>query len=376
MSVNDRRAGGRGGAAGSVVVLGATGFVGRHVCEVFDAAGWTVTGVARSAPTRPPSTPYDVLPVDVVSAAPDRIAALLAERGAGVVVNAAGAVWQASDDDMARANTDLVERLVAATAPLAARPRVIQLGSVHEYGPVPRTGITESTPTAPVTPYGRSKLAGARALLDAAAAGRAEGLVLRVSNVSGPGTHRASLLGMVAHHLATSAPEPLRLAPLLAHRDFVDVRDVADAALAAARSQVSGEVFNIGGGQATSVRSLVVRLTELAGAAAEIVETPSAGGRPPEAEWQRMDIGRARRLLGWSPRRSLDDSLRDLLAHARAAIVADARADADRAWADVGAGGGADAQAGALPARVGTDREPLSSALQVVPTTMAVSDHR
>ncbi|MEU2956394.1 NAD-dependent epimerase/dehydratase family protein [Streptomyces xanthochromogenes] len=355
MSVNDRRAGGRGGGAGSVVVLGATGFVGRHVCEVFDAAGWRVTGVARSV--RGPATPYERAALDVVAAGPDRIAALLDEHAAEVVVNAAGAVWQATEDDMTRANAELVERLVAATAPLAARPRLIQLGSVHEYGPVPRTGITEDTPTAPVTPYGRSKLAGARALLEATAAGAAEGLVLRVSNVSGPGTHRASLLGMVAHHLATSAPEPLRLAPLLAHRDFVDVRDVADAALAAARSDASGRVLNIGGGQATSVRSLVLRLTELAGAAAEIVEAPSAGGRPPEAEWQRMDIGRAERLLGWSPRRSLDDSLRDLLAHARAAV--------ERVPSP-----------GAPNTGSAAHREPLSSALQVVPTSMAVSDHR
>ncbi|MFE4868564.1 NAD-dependent epimerase/dehydratase family protein [Streptomyces sp. NPDC056682] len=341
MSVNDRRAGGRGGGgAGSVVVLGATGFVGRHVCEVFGAAGWRVTGVARAA--RNESTPHEIIPLDIVGAEPGRIAQLLAECGAGVVVNAAGAVWQATEDDMARANADLVRHLVAATALLDRRPRLVQLGSVHEYGPVPRTGITEDIPTAPVTPYGRSKLAGARALLDAAAAGEADGLVLRVSNVSGPGTHRASLLGMVAHHLATSAAEPLRLAPLLAHRDFVDVRDVADAALAAARSEVCGRVLNIGGGQATSVRSLVVRLTELAGAAAEIVEAPGAGGRPPEAEWQCMDIGLAKELLGWRPLRSLDDSLRDLLAHARDAA----------------------------------HRESLSSALQVARTTMAASDHR
>ncbi|WP_328538803.1 NAD-dependent epimerase/dehydratase family protein [Streptomyces sp. NBC_00344] len=339
--MTNRRTGGRGGgAAGSVVVLGATGFVGRHTCEVFAAAGWTVTGVARSAPVT--ATPYDVVPLDAVDAGPGRLTELLDERGAAVVVNAAGAVWNVTEAEMMRANADLVRRLVTAAGSAAGRPRLIQLGSVHEYGPVPRTGITEDIPTAPVTPYGRSKLAGARALLNAAAAGSVEGLVLRVSNVSGPGTHPASLLGMVARHLATSAPEPLRLAPLLAHRDFVDVRDVADAALAAACSDASGRVVNIGGGQAVSVSSLVVRLTELAEAAAEIVEAPSAGGRPPEAEWQRMDIGLADTLLGWRPRRSLDDSLRDLLAQARACA----------------------------------DREPLSSALQVPPSTMAVSGHR
>ncbi|MEW1686429.1 NAD-dependent epimerase/dehydratase family protein [Streptomyces sp. NPDC091265] len=339
--MTNRRTGGKGGgAAGSVVVLGATGFVGRHTCEVFAAAGWAVTGIARTAPMA--AAPYEIVPLDAVHAGPGRLARVLDERGAEVVVNAAGAVWKVTEDEMMRANADLVRRLVTAAASADRRPRLIQLGSVHEYGPVPRAGITEDIPTAPITPYGRSKLAGARALLDAAAAGEAAGLVLRISNVSGPGTHRASLLGKVAHHLTTSAPEPLRLAPLLAHRDFVDVRDVADAALAAAGSAASGRVVNIGGGRAVSVSSLVTRLTELAGTAAEIVEVPSAGGRPPEAEWQRMDITLADTLLGWRPRRTLDDSLRDLLAHTRG----------------------------------GADRESLSRAFRVPPATMAVSGHR
>ncbi|MFH8409683.1 NAD-dependent epimerase/dehydratase family protein [Streptomyces sp. NPDC018019] len=318
MSVIDRTADGeRGGAAPSVVVLGATGFVGRHLCAAFAAAGWAVTGVARGTPAVPP--PYRTVALDLVRAAPERITRLLAECGAQVVVNAAGAVWGVGEDEMALANTVLVRRLVAAVAALPDRPRLVQLGSVHEYGPGPRRGITEDTPARPVTPYGRSKLAGGLAVLEAARAGRVDGLVLRVSNVSGPGTDPVSLLGRVARHLTAASPGALRLAPLLAHRDFVDVRDVADAVLAAAGSPATGRVVNIGGGRAVPVRDLVTRLTELAGRGTEIVEAPAPGGRPPEAEWQRMDIGLARTLLGWRPRRSLDDSLRDLLAEARTA---------------------------------------------------------
>ncbi|MFI9081891.1 NAD-dependent epimerase/dehydratase family protein [Streptomyces sioyaensis] len=289
----------------AVLVLGASGFMGGHVCRAFAEAGWRVAGVART--TRGMTTPYEVHELDLLRADTARIAALIRHHHADVVVNAAGAVWGVTTAEMDLGNRALVRRLVAAKP-----PRLIQLGSVHEYGPVPRTAITESTPTVPVTPYGRSKLAGARTLLESGT----EGLVLRVSNVAGPGTSPVSLLGMVAAHLAAGSTEPLRLAPLLAHRDFVDVRDVAEAVVAAAASEATGRVVNIGGGTATSVRDLVDRLIAAAGHVARIVEAPAAGGRPPEAEWQCMDITLAHTLLGWQPRRDLDESLRDLLSSA------------------------------------------------------------
>ncbi|UJA08156.1 NAD-dependent epimerase/dehydratase family protein [Streptomyces collinus] len=315
MSAIDRRS--QDGRA--VLVLGASGFVGGHVCRAFAAAGWRVAGVARTA--RSAALPYEIHELDLVRAEPARIAELVRRHHADVVVNAAGAVWGVTEDEMDLGNRDLVRRLVE-----AGPPRLIQLGSVHEYGPVSRTAITETTPTAPVTPYGRSKLAGARALLDSGA----DGLVLRVSNVSGPGTSPLSLLGMVAAHLASGSAEPLRLAPLLAHRDFVDVRDVADAVVRAAASGATGRVVNIGGGAAVSVRDLVGRMASADGRGVRIVEAPVAGGRPPEAEWQRMDVTLARTLLGWQPRTGLDESLHDLLSSAVRAAAPTMSASAHR----------------------------------------------
>ncbi|WP_206302802.1 NAD(P)-dependent oxidoreductase [Streptomyces sp. WAC 01529] len=336
-----------GGAAGSgtpvAVVLGATGFVGRHVRAALADAGARVVGVARGVPGAEigvpgaeagvPGARGEVLgarsgtewhALDLTAAGPDRLAGLLAEVRADVVVNAAGAVWGVTENQMELANAQLPRALVAACAALPHPPRLVQLGSVHEYGPVPAGAtIREDGPTAPVNAYGRSKLAGARAVLDASAQGRADGLVLRVVNVSGPGAPRASLLGTVAAHLARAAgtpgaPAPLRLAPLHAHRDFVDVRDVADAVLAAARLDTSGlpaadRVVNIGRGEATGVRHLVRRLLDLAGADVPVIEEDDGRGQRGDVEWQRVDIGRAHRVLGWRPRRDLDTSLRDLL---------------------------------------------------------------
>ncbi|MFJ5233531.1 NAD-dependent epimerase/dehydratase family protein [Kitasatospora sp. NPDC088391] len=307
-------------AGRSVLVLGSTGFVGRHVCEALARAGARVTGVARSSPARPAAERQVAL--DLTTAGPDRLAALLADTGAEVVVNAAGAVWGVAEEQMLRANAELPEHLVAAVAATAASPRVVHLGSVHEYGRGPRgVAITEDLATAPVTAYGRSKLRGARAVLAAAREGTADAVVLRIANVSGPGTPRGSLLGTIAAHLAdlsrpgTAAPPPLRLTPLRAQRDFVDVRDVAAAVLAAAERGPSGTVVNLGRGEAVAVRGLVDRLIELSGLPAEVVEeNDGAEQRGGDVEWQQVDITRAARVLGWTPVRSLDTSLRDLLA--------------------------------------------------------------
>ncbi|MCX4957486.1 NAD-dependent epimerase/dehydratase family protein [Streptomyces virginiae] len=318
----------------SVVVLGATGFLGRHICAAFEEARAHVCRVARGA-GRGAASPDVVL--DLVSATPERIAQVLAGAGADIVVNAAGAVWGVDEQQMLRANAELPVRLLEAIGLRPRPPRLVHLGSAHEYGRTPPGArIDEELQPAPDGPYGRTKLVGTRAVLEAGRSGSVDGVVLRISNVSGPAAPGESLLGTVAAHLSAvrragvreGFPQvpPLRLAPLRARRDFVDVRDVADAVVAAARADVRGEVVNIGSGEAVGVRQLTDRLIELSGLPVTVLEE---GERPApadregaaesgrsDAEWQLLDISRAARLLGWRPRRTLDDSLGDLLAQA------------------------------------------------------------
>jgi nucleoside-diphosphate-sugar epimerase len=295
---------------GRALIFGAGGFLGRHIGAALDAAGYDTLRIGR----RPSATgPGRWALLDVAGTGRQELTAFLRAHRPDLVVNAAGVVWQADERRMRDINVTFVRRLVDALGVLAGPPRLVQIGSVHEYGPVPDgVALAEDTSPRPVGPYGTTKLAGTRSVL---AADDLDAVVLRVANACGPGAPPESLPGMIARHLAAGPdPGPLRLAPLRAYRDFVDVRDVAAAVVAAGPAGAGGRLFNIARGEAVPVRHLVERLIALSGRAVRVIEEPAPPGVRADARWQRVLIDRAVRSLGWKPERDLDVSLRDLLA--------------------------------------------------------------
>lgn len=288
-------------AGGTVkaVVLGATGFLGTHICTALGEIGAHVLPVSRTGGIQ----------LDLIGPGGLRgLAELLTRERPDVVINAVGRAWGATDEQLLESNATFVERLVGTLLTTTRPPRLVHLGSVHEYGRgIPGVATAEEDATAPVGRYGESKLLGSRAVLAAA------GTVLRVANVSGPGSPPGSLLRNVAEHLAGGSPEPLRYASLSVWRDFVDARDVADAVVAAALApEVAGQVVNIGSGGAVQMRTLVDCMVALSGRPVPVLVDDEGADRP-ITDWQLLDIAKAGRLLGWKPARSHDESLLDLL---------------------------------------------------------------
>ena len=100
-------------------------------------------------------------------------------------------------------------------------------------------------------------------------------------------------------------------------RDFVNVHDAVEAALAAVEKEnveeVEGQVFNVGSGKPTSVNELAKAVLELAGADLMVkYEAPRAG----DIRRSYADVSKAGRLLGFKPQVGLREGLRALLAEA------------------------------------------------------------
>ena len=138
----------------------------------------------------------------------------------------------------------------------------------------------------------------------------------RLFNVFGPGETNPHVRPDVVEQLRAGGT--LRLGNLAPRRDWVHARDVADALVRLAAYDGPETVFNVGTGVGTSVAQLVDALGAVLGRTLRVEQDP-ARVRPVERLHLVADPGRARRELGWAPRVTLQEGLRDLVARELAA---------------------------------------------------------
>ncbi len=188
------------------------------------------------------------------------------------------------------------------------------------YG-VPAEGVAaEDTPTAPINPYGTSKLMSEWMLRDVSAASPLKHVALRYFNVAGSDTRgrvgqatpKATLLIKVAcEHAIGKRPQvaiygtDYTTPDGTGVRDYIHVEDLASAHLDALdylREGGESTVLNVGYGHGYSVREVLQSVERVSGRRLTVREEPRRPGDPP-ALVARAE--RIRRELGWTPR--LDD---------------------------------------------------------------------
>jgi nucleoside-diphosphate-sugar epimerase len=141
---------------------------------------------------------------------------------------------------------------------------------------------------------------------------------LRYFNVFGPRQDPASEYAAVIPRFILGA---MRGEPLEVHgdgaqtRDFTYVDNVVEANLLAARTpDVGGEVFNVGCGERISLLEIIARLETIFGRALPRRHTPRRAG---DVSHTLADIGKGKRLLGYTPLVSFDEGLARTVEHFR-----------------------------------------------------------
>lgn len=176
------------------------------------------------------------------------------------------------------------------------------------YG-LAQTPTTEEHPLAPQYPYALSKLFGEQAALHWNQVYRMPVNSIRIFNAYGIRSRTSGVYGAV---FGVFLRQKLAGKPFTVvgdgtqTRDFIYASDVAEAFLAAAETEHSGRIYNVGAGAPQSVN----RLAELLGG--EKVYIPWRPGEP-RCTW--ADIGRIRKELRWAPRVSFEEGVRRVAAN-------------------------------------------------------------
>jgi UDP-glucose 4-epimerase len=323
-----------------VLVAGGAGYIGSTIANACADAGITPVILDRLVTGRPEfAGGYQFYPGDIADGMLiDKIFAEHPDIDAAILAAALIVVPESVADPVSYYRNNVSGSLEFAAHLLRnGCVRLIFSSSASIYRPGEDLTVDEESPLDPQSPYARSKAMTEAILADIAAATPLRVLSLRYFNPVGAdpqlrtGPYLADpshVLGKILNSLSqrtvfhvTGTSYPTRDGSGI--RDYVHVWDLATAHVAALYrfDSVCGEgtlVMNLGSGTGTTVRELVTAVSRVSG---QQVDARDALPRPGDVAGAYTRIDRARRLLGWEPRFSLEDGIRDSL---RWAAVRDA----------------------------------------------------
>lgn len=190
----------------------------------------------------------------------------------------------------------------------------LTLLSSYVYGQPRRLPISEDHPVEAFNPYAHSKI-----LAENLAAYYRDQFQLRVTvirpfNIYGPGQAPWFLIPTLIAQALDPAKDRITVADIRPRRDFLFIRDLI-ALLMATVASPAGTVLNAGSGSSVSIGELVELINAIVPAPKTLATTGEA--RPVEVLDTIADVSRARRELGWGPRVTLSEGLRETIEAAR-----------------------------------------------------------
>ncbi|MBP2685860.1 MAG: NAD-dependent epimerase [Deltaproteobacteria bacterium] len=295
---------------GGILILGGCGFIGSALAAKLRAEGFDVTLLDPLPPRDPtfrdrwiPGRMEDVPPTETIL-----------RPGMTVVHLAWTSLPEPSNRDP---HGDIASNLLPSLRWLegcveTGVSRVIFLSSGGTVYGIPRTRpIGEEHPTDPICSYGIGKLAVEKYLALFRRLHDLPYIVLRASNVYGPGKDPFGRQGAINVFLGNVVRgEPIRIwGDGGVVRDYIFIDDLLALFLRCIDTRIGDEtpVFNAGSGEGHSLRDIVDRIHSVTAADPKVEWTP---GRKVDVPVNVLDIGKARERFDWTPGIPLDEGIR------------------------------------------------------------------
>lgn len=292
---------------GNVLVTGGAGFVGRETVKLLQRSGYTVTVLDKA------EKPEDFQNVKYIRGDLENAAkCVVACAGQDFVIHLAAKPRIPESfidpDSYFDDNVTGTKNILTAASAVGIR-KFVYCSSSSIYGNNPAPHKPYHKPD-PLNYYAMTKLFGEHLCKQYKNMFNLDYTILRFFTVYGPEQPGCDDKGLMIAKFARLAREGK---PLTVHgdgelrRDYIHVSDVAAAIIAAVETRVKSEIFNVGTGHNISVNSVVDILREFV----PDLQVENVDVLKGYAKETLADISKAKKLLGWSPKISQADGIKE-----------------------------------------------------------------
>lgn len=211
--------------------------------------------------------------------------------------------------------------ILEAVKKLELKSRILLIGSSEEYGLIDYSNaISEEAELNSINPYGISKITQEKMAKLYNEAFGIDVILTRAFNHIGPGQKTGFVVSDFASQLVMiekGLKEPvIYVGNLEAERDFTDVRDIVTGYRYVMEKGTSGEIYNIGSGEAVSIKSILEMLVQKCKIHVE-VKIDRSKFRKVDTPKIICDNSKITKQIGWNREISLEKSLDDILEYWR-----------------------------------------------------------
>ncbi len=304
----------------TVVVTGASGFIGSHLTERLVREGARVRAYVHYRSSANLSNleflDRDVLrSIEIVKGdVTDPFSVKKAVQGADTVFHLAALIGipYSYHAPQSYVNTNVIGTLNVMQAALEAGVRrVVHTSTSETYGTALYTPIDENHPLQGQSPYSASKIGADKIAESFYLSFGVPVVTLRPFNTFGPRQSARAIIPAIIAQVVSNSPS-IKLGTLSTVRDFTYVEDTVHGFLRAGHAEnAPGQTINLGTGKAVSIEDLLNMVLKITGKNPKVIHDETRV-RPEKSEVMKLlsNPGLAKKVLDWEPTQTLEQGLR------------------------------------------------------------------